>query len=81
MPFGLTGLGQGGADADLNSEIRSNGGCLRRHMRESGESESTNLLFPYQYTHFLLRDFFLILVIIATIGYVGLLGCCPALEL
>jgi hypothetical protein len=51
MPFGLTGLGQGGADADLNSEIRSNGGCLRRYMRESGESESTNLLFSYQYTH------------------------------
>ena len=58
MPFGLTGLGQGGADADLNSEIRSNGGCLRRYMREPGESESTNLLFSYQYTHFLLRDFF-----------------------
>ena len=28
MPFGLTGLGQGGADADLNSEIRSNGGVF-----------------------------------------------------
>ena len=51
MPFGLTGLGQGGADTDLNSEIRSNVGCLRRYIGESGESKSTNLLFSYQYTH------------------------------